>query len=191
MKKAVVCLVLWVAGTGLAAGTGAGSLAGPDDSFTIDMTLANSAASTSNVLSILIDGSTASLFPVLWDDAGTPVGPPGAGVSFSGVDTEFLAVNFSDAPDGFNPGESMTLLGMDPDGVPNPVGVLVSELAGVQVTFNFADQSVWKGVFVDDPALGAGLVLVPFGGVVPAPGALVLGGIGLSLVGWLRRRRTL
>jgi hypothetical protein len=191
MKTGVVCLVLCLAGTTLAAGTGAGAIAGPDDGFGLDITLTNGITSTSNVSSILINGGTAVEFPVVWDDAGMPNGPAGANVSISGVDTRLLTLNFEDNPDGFNPGESVTLAYMDADGDPLPIGVLVSELVGVQATFRFADGSAWYGIFMDDPAPGAGLMLIPLDGAVPVPGALLLGVTGVSLAGWLRRHRTL
>ena len=143
-----------------ATGVAGGSTVGDDDSTFIGMNLFNDAASTADVVTIAIDGSTNDAFPILWDSAGHGFDPPGATSVISGVDTQLLTIDFLDAPDGFNPGETFTLQGMDPDGDPGPTGVLTIEMVGVRVTFLFEDGSSWVGEFVDDPAPGAGLVLV-------------------------------
>lgn len=55
---------------------------------------------------------------------------------------------------------------------------------------NYAYTS--DGVWTNSPGLNFGLRV--FGDrsfIIPEPGALLLGGIGLGIVGWLRRRRTL
>jgi hypothetical protein len=55
---------------------------------------------------------------------------------------------------------------------------------------NYAYTST--GVWTNSPGLDLGIRI--FGDepdVIPAPGALLLGGLGLGVVGWLRKRRTL
>jgi len=189
MKKLlIICLVagILIAVPQMAtANVGAGFTSGPDDSFSINFSFLNGPLSTANVSSILVDGTTGVAYPVIWDNVFSIVGPAGGTVGVSGLDTSLVTLSFTD----FNPGETMSL-SLDPDKAGEPAyGATISEMIGVGALFAFEDGSTWQGVFVDDPAQGAGLVLQ--GATVPAPGAILLGSIGVGIVSWLRRRRTL
>lgn len=162
-----------------------GIFPGPGGNFSIDMTLTNAATSTTDLVSFSLDGSTAYAFPILWDDAGTPVDPPGATSTIVGVDTQVLGVSFADSPNGFNPGEAFSLLLMDPDGDPGPAGVSIGEMAGITLTALGRDGSIFTGVFV----LDAQENLVLRQSVVPEPASVLTALVGALIPAGLAWRR--
>jgi hypothetical protein len=84
------------------------------------------------------------------------------------------------------------------DSTMNPLASLTNTVAGVEViSISGAGpiSYVYFSSIGDDAGAGIdnlGFSISDFNPIpIPAPGAIVLGGIGLGLIGWLRRRRTL
>ena len=170
-----------------------GYVSGPDWSETIDVTFVND--SDQDIVMLTMDGSTATAYPLVWSDPGTVTAPPGSLPLAHGLGTSLLTVGFLTTPDGWNPGETFSLLGLDVDGDPGPATHRVSDLVGVEVAFTFRDSSTYTGYFVDDP--NGGLLLTGGGGSsttrptpAPEPTSPVLFGCGLlAVASRLRSRR--
>ncbi len=190
MKKLMLALAVGAAliapVSAQAAAVISGSVAGPDDTFTIDMLFQNDLSSTLNITSMSIDGGSATPVALLWDSL-SYTGPTGATVGVSGVDTSVLTFTFGG--DGWNPGESFRVHGVDPDAVDDPFyGATVLSLLGTKVTFGFSDSSSKVFSFVDDAAEGAGLKL-NVSSAVPEPATWAMMIAGFGMVGSLIRRR--
>ena len=155
---------------------------GPADGFTINITFTNDPFSTEDIIALALDGSTSVTAPIIWDNDGHVVAPPGASVLIGGEETTLLTVTFGDDPSGFNPGEFFALNGLEPE-FESEESVMVLDLVGVTVTVTFRDDSTFQGVFVlEDPEdLSKGLILAP----EPSTVALLLAG----LTGLARARR--
>ncbi len=190
MKKMMLALAVGAALTAPASAQAAsvisGSVAGPDDGFSISMSFLNDLSSTLNITSLTIDGGTATPVPLVWDSA-SYTGPAGATVGLSGVDTSVLTFIFGG--DGWNPGESFSVFGVDPDAVDDPAyGATVLSLVGTKVTFGFSDSSSKVYSFVDDAADGAGLKL-SLSSAVPEPATWAMMIAGFGMIGAMVRRR--
>jgi hypothetical protein len=124
----------------------------------------------SGILDIEIGGFTAGLFDLL-DITGT--------ATLSGGTIDFSFISGYDIASEISPGQSMSLMFLQAGSI--------SSFAS-SITYDFLGNP--PGFRYDVFQQGSGLYFEATNEPIPAPGAILLGSIGVCVVAWLRRRRT-
>lgn len=179
-----------VAGGSARAGYITGVVFGPDDSTSINMSF-TTGPGTERILAILIDGTSAVGFPLIWLSVDLDVGV------IDGHHSELPSTSFVIAYFDWVRGErTLEVKNIQVAGNPGPSIVRVKDLIGVRVQayFNDPDATVepsdldFVGWFADDPAPGAGLTLVPEAASAPEPATVALAATGALVLALFRWR---
>jgi hypothetical protein len=114
-----------------------------------------------------------------------------ASVTLTGTSDTWLGPITLDTPYLYDPTRSLILCVEQSAGAGSGMFVRQNPLSDIRRVWSEGGPPFTAYNSGDASVVNFGVDIAPTGAVIPAPGAIVLGSIGIGFVGWLRRRRTL